>query len=354
MSQVIEIDGSYGEGGGQILRTALSLSCLTGKPFRLFNIRNGRKKPGLMPQHIASVRAAGTVTGADIRGAEYGSMDLTFKPGKIRGGDFFFDIGTAGSSTLVLQTILPSLLFSKGCSSIKIRGGTHVPFSPSFNYLSEVFIPYLEKMGINLKIEIKAHGFYPKGGGLITAKVSPSFRIKPLRVEGRGQVLSIKGYSCVSNLPMTIAERQRTSFIKRLSSQGFPAEIDLLSVNSPGEGTFLFVMVISENAVAGFTSLSAKGKRAEDVGEEAADEILKYLSTDAALDQHLPDQIALYTALCKEESVITTSSITEHLLTNLWVIEKFLDFNYIIIGKRGEPGLIRFNGQDILARNNVK
>jgi RNA 3'-terminal phosphate cyclase (ATP) len=345
---LIEIDGSSGEGGGQILRTALSLSCLLRKPFRIFNIRRGRKKPGLMPQHLASVKAAGKLSMAEIIGAEYRSTELVFKPKGLTGGDLYFDIGTAGSACLVFQTILPSLIFSRTKAIVKIRGGTHVPFSPSFNYLSEVFIPVLEKIGIDVRLCIEDYGFYPEGGGLIRAEVSPSSEIRPLRITSRGKVEEIRGCSCVANLPFSIAERQKMAFIEKIQSHGIPVNIALSRVSSPGQGTFLFIKVLSENAVSGFTSLGARGKRAETVGEEAAEEVIRYLGTDAAFDPHLPDQIVLYLALCNGESEITTSSITGHLITNLWVIERFLDFRYTIEGERGYPGLIRINGQSII------
>lgn len=346
MSELIEIDGSFGEGGGQILRTALSLSCLLNKPFYIFNIRKGRKKPGLMPQHLASIKAVATLSGAEMKGAELGSMELLFKPGLIRGGNLFFDIGTAGSASLVLQTILPSLIYSYPAikSDITIRGGTHVPLSPSFNYVSEVFVPVLNKIGISLKVDIVDYGFYPKGGGLIKAKVLQGNVIRPLKILGRGKVIEIRGYSCVANLPLSIARRQRDAFMKRIDSEGLLVDIKLLDVRSPGQGTFLFAKVISENSIAGFTSLGARGKRAEMVGEEAAEEVLGYLRTDAAFDPHLPDQIVLYLALCKEESIITTSSITNHMLTNLWVIGKFIDFRFSIRGEKGGPGMVRING----------
>lgn len=341
--ELIEIDGSFGEGGGQILRTALSLSCLLNKPFRIFNIRKGRKKPGLMPQHIVSVKAAAQLSGAEVIGVKQGSMELLFRPNIIKGGDFSFDIGTAGSACLVLQTILPSMVFSNTRASVMIKGGTHVPFSPSFNYISEVFVPTLRGIGITLKMDIESYGFYPIGGGLIRAEVSPCGKINPIRIIERGRIREIRGYSCVANLPLSIAERQREAFIKGIGPLGIPLNIELMNVASPGQGTFLFVKVLSENAIAGFASLGAKGKRAETVGEEAAKEVLRYLETDAALDPHLPDQIVLYLSLCKEESVITTSSITEHLLTNLWVIGRFTDFRYAIEGDKGRPGLIRIN-----------
>lgn len=338
--ELIEIDGSFGEGGGQILRTALSLSCLLKRPFRIFNIRKGREKPGLMPQHIVSVRAAERLSGAETSGVEKGSTELVFIPGEVKGGDFFFDIGTAGSACLVLQTILPSLLFSGVRASITIRGGTHVPFSPSFDYISHVFVPALEKIGIMVEVNIENYGFYPKGGGIIKAWINPGSRIKPLNLVDRGKVLRLEGSSSVANLPVSIADRQRQSFLNKIGCPGFPVDIQLSTVPSIGQGTFLFVKVISENVVAGFTSLGARGKRAETVGEELAEDVMRYLKTDGAFDPHLPDQLVLYLALCKEKSTITTSAITDHLLTNLWVIGRFIDLEYTIEGNKGEPGLI--------------
>ncbi|MBM4137811.1 MAG: RNA 3'-phosphate cyclase, partial [Nitrospira sp.] len=211
---MIEIDGSYGEGGGQILRTSLSLSCLLQKPIRIFNIRRGRKKPGLMPQHLTCVRAATLISNAEVKGDSEGSTELIFRPEEVKSGDYYFDIGTAGSTSLLLQSLLPPLIFSEGKSTIILKGGTHVPFSPPFQYLSDVFVPMLDKLGIKLSLRIESYGFYPKGGGKITVEIHPlSGRIfaKHLLFLDRGKIKSLKGVSGVGNLPLTIAERQRGS-----------------------------------------------------------------------------------------------------------------------------------------------
>ncbi len=361
---MIEIDGSYGEGGGQILRTALSLSCLFKKPFRIFNIRKGRKKPGLMPQHLTSVRAAQLLSGAEVIGDQTGSTELLFSPKEVKGGDFFFDIGTAGSTSLVLQTLIPAIIFlnnpplppfSKGGmggfegqkTTIILKGGTHVPFSPSFHYLERVFISFLKKIGIEIKLTIESYGFYPKGGGKVRADIFPAKEVKPLRIVERGSILRLKGYSGVGNLPLSIAERQRNAMIEKIYSQleafKCPVDVELLNVSTPGHGTFIFLQSESENSIAGFTSLGERGKRAEAVGEEASMEFINYYSTDSALDPHISDQIVIYLSLSKEESVFTTSLITQHLMTNLWVIGLFHKFHYSIEGEIGKPGIVRIN-----------
>jgi RNA 3'-terminal phosphate cyclase (ATP) len=383
---MIEIDGSYGEGGGQILRTALSLSCLFKKPFRIFNIRKGRKKPGLMPQHLTCVRAAQLLSNAEVKGDQTGSTKLLFLPGEVKGGDFFFDIGTAGSTSLVLQALIPALVFSRGVeipfkdsmenenppqspfakgglrgitgkvgdggllkqkSTITLKGGTHVHFSPCFHYLAGVFANFLKKIGIEIRLTIESYGFYPKGGGKVRAEIFPAKHVKPLNIMERGNILRLSSYSGVGNLPLSIAERQRSAMLEKIYSQikdlKCQVDIELLNVTTPGQGTFIFLKSESENSIAGFTSLGERGKRAEAVGEDAAMEFLQYYSTDAALDPHISDQIVLYLSICKEESVFTTSCITQHLMTNLWVIGLFHEFHYSIEGEIGKPGIVRIN-----------
>lgn len=339
---MIEIDGSHGEGGGQILRTALALSCLFRKPFRIFNIRRNRKKPGMMPQHLAAVRAMQRISGAKAVGDEPGSIELSFSPGDVSPGDYVFDIGTAGSATLLLQTLLPPLLFAGDRSTLTLTGGTHVPFSPSFHYVSGIFAPVLARLGIEVRLSIESYGFYPRGGGKILAEILPAGELSPLKLAKRGKILDVTGCSVVGRLPVSIAERQRNEAAERiragLKDVRFRLGIDIQNAPTPGRGTFLYLQSASENAAAGFTSLGAIGKRAETVGTEAAEDLLGYCSTGAVLDPHLPDQIALYLSLCKGESVLTTSYVTHHLLTNLWVIARFHAFTHSLDGEVGKPG----------------
>jgi len=334
----VEIDGSFGEGGGQILRTSLSLSCIRGQPFRLFNIRKNRKKPGLMPQHITCVNALSEISSASVNGNEIGSTELFFAPEKVRGGDFTFDIKTAGSISLVFQTLLPSLIFADRPSHISIRGGTHVPFSPAYHFISGVFLPMLNTIGIECSSFINRYGFYPRGGGDVRFTIHPVKKIHPVNLILRGKLMSLHGYSAVSRLPLSIAERQKQSLIKTLDP--LIPDIQVFDAPSDSAGTFVFLKSEYENTLAGFTSLGEKGKLAESVGEEAALRFRDFHHSKACLDPHLSDQIVLYLSLSGEASSFTTSLISKHLQTNLWVIKKFMNTDYLIEGDINLEGRI--------------
>lgn len=345
---MIEIDGSHGEGGGQIVRTALGLSALLGHPFRMVNIRQGRKRPGLMPQHLTCVRAMQLLSGAEVNGDSPGSTELSFAPREIRGGEFSFDIGTAGSTVLLLQALIPALIRADRPSRLLLRGGTHVPFSPSFHYLAEVFAPMLARLGVTATVSAEAYGFYPRGGGVVRAKVEPARRLRALRLAERGRTLRIGGYACVANLPLSIAERERAAALATLAARlpglDCPVEIEAGEAKRSGPGTFIFLKTETAHALAGFTALGERGRRAEAVGEEVAGECADYCQSGAALDPHLPDQLVPYLALAEGESVFTTSRITGHLLTNLWVTSLFRPFQWSLEGERGGPGRLLVQG----------
>jgi RNA 3'-terminal phosphate cyclase (ATP) len=338
---MIEIDGSYGEGGGQILRTALGLSAILRKPFRIYNIRKNRKNPGLRPQHLMCVQALKKITGARVEGCRKGSTELVFEPQQTTPGNYSFDIGTAGSITLLLQAIMPPLVYSSSKSRLVLKGGTHVPFSPPYHYLKEVFLAFLKRLGINIETEVERYGFYPKGGGIVNITVEPATESTPLECIERGTIREIKGISGVGNLPMHIAERQRDSAYKLLLSEGLKAEIETVKVSSLSEGSFIFLRVVSNSAIAGFSALGERGKRAERVGQEAVKALLEYYRSNACLDPHLSDQILLYLAVSEGSSTFSTSCVTKHLLTNLWVIGRFVDMEYTVEGELGKKGIVK-------------
>jgi len=335
------IDGRYGEGGGQILRTALTLSALFKVPVHINHIRGNRKKPGLKPQHLTAVNALTTITGARVEGAEVDSRELVFEPGEIRGGDYCFHIGTAGSTGLAIQTMIPVLLFGKTPSQIQITGGTHVPWSPSFHYLEAVFLPALRKMGGEVSLEIDRWGWYPKGGGMVRAFIRNRQGLKAVNLTNRGKLLDLHLLSAVSNLPLRIAERQRDQALIRIEYLGLQPTVSIENALSPGQGTVLFLTARFEGSVGGFTSLGRKGERAEEVADDACNEFVKFLDSKGVVDIHLADQLVLYMALARGRSTLITERITDHLLTNIWVIEQFLPLTFDV---EEETGRVEVNG----------
>jgi len=348
MEPLVHIDGSYGEGGGQILRTSLTLSALLQIPFEAHSIRAGRKNPGLMAQHLTSVRATAKASQARVDGDQFRSTKLRFEPHGVVSGRYGFDValerGSAGSVGLIFQTIVPVLLYGDSLSEVEIEGGTHVPFSPPYHYIAEVFVPTLKKMGVHVKASIDRWGFYPLGGGKIVVNVEPAPEVLPLWVSERGSLRRVSGISAVANLPASIAERQRERAMSRLRERGVQGDIGIVNAPSPGAGSFLFLLAEYEHAVSGFSSLGARGKPAERVADEAVEEFLVHNERNAVFDKHLADQLIVYCALANGESRFTTSEVSNHLLTNKWVVEQFLPAKISVNGTLGQWGEIQIFG----------
>jgi RNA 3'-terminal phosphate cyclase (ATP) len=349
LSAVLTIDGSYGEGGGQIVRSALALSAVFGRPVEIVKIRAGRRNPGLQPQHLAGVRALAQVAGAELRGAALGSSTLYFVPGTIGGGSHRIDVGTAGAVSLVFQMLLVPLAFAQAPSRLALTGGTHVPWSPPAPYLSEVFLPIAAKAGLAATWELRRAGFYPRGGGEVRVDVHPIRALAPLDLSDRGRVVRIRVVSAVAGLPRRIAERQADRVSRRLGDAGYEVEIEIAELEASCPGDSLFVWAEFERSRAGFGTLGARGRPAEQVADEAADALLAFLTSGAGTDPHLADQIVLLMALASGRSALTTSRISQHLLTNLWTIRQFLPLAVSLEGGLGEAGRLVIEGAGIEA-----
>lgn len=345
---MIHIDGSYGEGGGQILRTSLVLSALLGESIEIINIRKGRAKPGLQPQHLTGVMAIQEISRGKLQGANLDSQVLNFHPGEIRGANYDFDVsrikGSAGSTGLVFQTIALPLLFAKEGTNFTIKGGTHTQWSPSINYIQQVFFPMARRMNFRGEISLIRWGWYPIGGGSIEGRLEPVGHLKGLELKKRGNLVNLKVLSAVSNLPLSIAQRQRNQVCRRLKEKGVPSETEIVEPPALGAGTFVFILAQFEESMAGFSSLGQKGKPAERVADEAVDEFFQYYDSGAVLESYLADQLILYMALAQGKSCITTSRISNHLLTNIWVVEKFLPLKFKVEGELGNVGQVSVQG----------
>jgi len=342
LGETVRLDGSEGEGGGQILRTALALSVIARRPFEIANIRAGRKKPGLRPQHLACVKAAAKISGGEVEGATIGSTALRFLPHGLRAGNYRFEIGTAGSTSLLLHTIYLPLALAGSRSVVTFSGGTHVPFSPSFHYLERQWAVFMRRLGIEVELALGRAGYYPRGGGEVRAKILPARSLVGLRLRERGELERLEGVSGVSGLPRSIAHRQRDQALARLAEAGLTAGIEACELPSKGKGTFL--VLVSRHAGGGgacYCALGARGKRAERVADEACDAMIAFLRREGALDEHLADQLLLPLALAHEPSEFTTASLTAHLVTNARVIERFGVARVVVEGQEGEEGLVR-------------
>ncbi|MFO7966906.1 MAG: RNA 3'-terminal phosphate cyclase [Archaeoglobaceae archaeon] len=315
---MIKIDGSYGEGGGQILRTAVSLSCITGEPVEIDKIRASRPKPGMAMQHLKGIEAAKMITDAEVEGLQVGSTRVIFKPHEVKGGNYTIDIQTAGSVTLILQTILLPALTTN--ISLKVRGGTDVNWSPPIDYLRNVTLKALEEMGANISTELVARGYYPKGGGQVNITNSSSkLRGVDFGQQEQEQGHRIQGISHSSNLPPHVAQRQASAAQKTLQSKGYNSRIDTQVERYFSTGTGITLWC----GYKGGSALGEKGKKAENVGEEAANNLLGELGSEGCFDQFLADQLMPCAAVASGSTIYTTSKVTMHQISNSYVLKEF-------------------------------
>lgn len=319
---MLMIDGMLGEGGGQILRTSLALSLVTGNPFIIKNIRAGRKKTGLMRQHLTCVNAAVKVGNATVEGANIGSQSLKFEPRSIIPGNYNFAIGTAGSCTLVLQAILPALLIADRPSEIILEGGTHNPYAPPFDFLDQAFLGLINKMGPTISASLIRPGFYPAGGGKFKVKINPS-PLEKMELTQRGEILNKTAKAIVANLPEKIAARE-IKIVKKLLGWELCEIVNI--PDSHGPGNVLTLIVESENITEVFTGFGVKGVTAEKVAKRCVGQVKSYLAADVPVGKYLADQLLIPLAMAGAGTFITQPP-SRHTMTNIEVVKQFLDLN---------------------------
>lgn len=328
------VDGSTGEGGGQLLRTSLSLACITGRELHIKNIRANRPRPGLASQHLSAVRAACMISDADCTGAEIGSRELVFRPKRMRSVDFGLDVGTAGSTLLVLQTLLPALFLADGPSTVTATGGTHNPLSPPFDFVAESFLPAIRRGGFSAQATLLRHGFYPAGGGKLVLTVEP-WQEKPgvcIDLSERDEPGAARAVVCTANLPASIAAKQRS-----LLAQSELALQDVEHIeaeDSRGPGNCVMIKIAAGSHTTVLTSFGRKGKPSEEVIAEVVGAARGFLGSGAAVDHFLADQLVIYMAISRSGS-FTTDTISSHLSTNIEMIRRFLPV-YFSVSRVGE------------------
>ncbi|MBN1763030.1 MAG: RNA 3'-terminal phosphate cyclase [Methanomicrobia archaeon] len=333
---MLPIDGSVGEGGGQIIRTAIALAAITGKEVELTNIRANRPKPGLSAQHLHAVEAVERISGGHTEGLALRSTHLIFTPGTLKGFKGEIDIGTAGSITLLLQCLIPVALFADRETSVKITGGTDVNWSPPIDFYLNVFLKALREMGCAVYLDLKRRGYYPKGGGVVDVTVTPVTQLKGFVLQEPETANVIKGVSHSSGLPAHVAERQANAAKQTLKGVGYNAKIKM-EIEEDGKRTTGSGITLWRGYKSG-TALGERGKRAEIVGEEAARNIITELETAATVDVHLADQLVPYIALADDKSELRVREMTKHLETNIFITQQFLDVEFEIEQERTKEG----------------
>jgi len=323
---MLEIDGSWGEGGGQLLRNAVALSAITGTPARISSIRARRDKPGLAPQHLTAVKAVAAVSRAEVEGLELRSTGIEFRPAGLAGGAFVFDVGTAGSVTLVLQALLPVLFRAAEPATVVLRGGTDVRAAPPLDYFLHVLLPLVERMGGRASVAVSRRGYYPRGGGEVVLRTRPA-RLDPLRISSPGRVLAVSGAAHVAHLPEHIPQRMGRAAMQSLAGLGVQPKIEtrvLGDADAVGQGGAIVLWAETENSVVGAGRVAERGVPAEGLGNEAGSELARDIALGATLDGHAADQVLIYCALAQGASSFTAANVSSHAETTLWLIRQFL------------------------------
>lgn len=348
----IEIDGSMGEGGGQILRNAIALSAVLLKPIQIKNIRVKRSNPGLRPQHLTAVKAVAALCSAEVSGLSVGSLEVFFKPStRPQGGFFKFDAGTAGSTTLMLQSLMPTMCYASKLVDVELRGGTNNPMAPPVEYLQQVLLPVIEKINGRFKIELVKRGFYPRGGGIVKANSTPVDVLKPIKLVEFKNVRKIKGLSYSCRLPGHIVERMANTAENILRREGYDVEIHREALQpdnpkcsiDPGCGIILLAE-IGDGMLIGVDRLGEKGVPSEKIGEEAAKDLLDEISKEAPVDRHLGDQLVIWACLAEGTSQYRVTELTKHTITSLELCKILTNAKIEVDGVEGKPATITVEG----------
>lgn len=331
---MIKIDGSFGEGGGQIIRTSLALSLITGRAFRVERVRARRNPPGLKRQHLAAVHAAAHIGNAEVRGASVGAREFTFVPGEVTPGEYTFSIGTAGSAALVLQTVLPPLMTASGPSVLTLEGGTHNVFAPPFDFLQKTFLPLVNRTGPHITAELEHYGFYPPGGGRFHVFIEPAREFVRLDINELGKIKSRRAVALVVKLPASIGERELAVIREKLGWADDEMRVEE-SRNALSPGNVVLIEIESEQLTEVFTSVGERGVRAETIAERAAEEAARYLEIGAPVDEHLADQLLIPLVLAGGGSY-TTGPPSLHTTTNVEIIKMFHDVDISVENLSGD------------------
>lgn len=336
------IDGSHGEGGGQILRAAVALSVITNTPVEIVNIRSNRPDPGIKPQHYVAIKSIEELCGGESTDLEIGSSHLVFKPGEIRGGNYKFDIGTAGSITLVLQACLLSALKTHKPITIHVKGGTDVRWAPSWDYFNYVFLFLLQKMGVSVNVQLVKRGYYPKGGGEGALTINPSTGIHPLCLDEKQVFTTVDGVIHSANLPEDVSTRMKHAAIKILMKKNLSANIRVDDKPALSTGIGITLWMRSDDSILGSTMLGERGVPAEKIGGDAASNLIKDMDSGANIDEYAFDQILPYLAIARKGSTCVVREISNHAKTNIWLVKQFFDVDFKL-EKFGSATIISVN-----------